>query len=75
MIYHITVIIPSGTLVGVVSATDADKAHTPHSKISYSILKQEPSDPEDLFYIDGPTGSVFTRSDSLDREVRQCSTA
>lgn len=62
---------PLGTLVGVVSATDADKANTSHSKISYSIQKQEPSNPEDLFYIDRPTGSIFTRSDMLDREVRQ----
>lgn len=63
----------SGTLVGVVNATDADKPNTSNSKISYSIMKQEPSDGDTLFYIDRHTGSVYVRDNTLDREVRQMS--
>lgn len=64
---------PSGSLVGVVNATDADKPNTPNSEIAYSIVKQEPSDGDALFYIDRHTGSVYVRDNTLDREVRQMS--
>lgn len=63
----------SGTLVGVVNATDADKPNTYNSKISYSIVKQEPSDGDALFYIDRHTGSLYVRDNTLDREVRRMS--
>lgn len=59
-----------GTLVAVVTATDADKANCSHSKIAYSILKQEPSDGRDLFYINRYNGSIYVKENTLDREVR-----
>lgn len=59
----------SGTLVGVITATDADKANCSHSMIAYSIEKQEPSDGTDLFYIDRHTGSIYVKENTLDREV------
>ncbi|XP_035526807.1 desmoglein-2-like [Morone saxatilis] len=59
---------PAGTLVGVITATDADKANSSHSKIAYSIEKQEPSDGTDLFYIDRNTGSIYIKENTLDRE-------
>lgn len=60
-----------GTLVGMITATDADMANCSHSKISYSINKQEPSNGTDLFYIDRDTGSIYVKENTLDREVRQ----
>ncbi|XP_041791132.1 desmoglein-1-like [Chelmon rostratus] len=59
---------PPGTLVAVVTATDADKANCSHSKIAYSILKQEPSDGRDLFYINRYNGSIYVKENTLDRE-------
>lgn len=60
----------AGTLVGMLTATDADKANCSHSQIAYSIKKQEPSDGTDLFYIDRNTGSIYVKENTLDREVR-----
>lgn len=60
-----------GTLVGTITATDADKANCSHSKVSYSIHKQEPYNGTDLFYIDRDTGSIYVKENTLDREVRQ----
>lgn len=59
-----------GTLVGRLTATDADKNGTNHTKIAYSILKQEPFDGEHLFYIDKNTGSIYVKEETLDREVK-----
>ncbi|KAF3835609.1 hypothetical protein F7725_028167 [Dissostichus mawsoni] len=59
---------PAGTLVGVVKATDADKANYYHSKIAYSIEKQEPSDGRDLFYIDRENGTIYVKENTTDRE-------
>uniref|UniRef100_A0A8P4KDP5 Desmoglein 2 n=1 Tax=Dicentrarchus labrax TaxID=13489 RepID=A0A8P4KDP5_DICLA len=61
---------PAGTLVGVITATDADQANSSHSKITYSIKKQEPSDGTDLFYIDRNTGSIYVKENTLDREIQ-----
>ncbi|XP_059197237.1 desmoglein-2.1-like [Centropristis striata] len=61
---------PAGTLVGIIQATDADKANCSHSKIAYSIVKQEPFDGKDLFYIDRETGSIYVSDNSLDRETQ-----
>lgn len=60
-----------GTLVTVVTATDADRPNTTHTKISYSIMKQEPSDGTRHFGIDRQTGRIYLRENTLDREVRQ----
>lgn len=63
-----------GTLVSRITATDADKANCSHSKIAYSMVKQEPSDGTDLFFIDRQTGSIYLKKENmLDREVRQIS--
>ncbi|XP_029988608.1 desmoglein-2-like [Sphaeramia orbicularis] len=59
---------PGGTLVGVITATDLDKANTSYSKISYSIMKQEPADGQNHFRIDRHTGSIYVKDDTLDRE-------
>lgn len=59
----------SGTLVAVVTATDADKPNTSHSKIAYSIERQEPTNGTDLFYIDRNSGFIYVKEDTLDREV------
>lgn len=59
-----------GTLVGRIQATDADKANTSHTKIAYSIEKQEPYHGAQLFYIDRNTGSIFVKEATLDREVK-----
>ncbi|XP_059418855.1 desmoglein-2-like protein isoform X2 [Carassius carassius] len=48
-----------------ITATDADQEETLHSKIAYSIVKQ---DPEDMFYIDRETGGIYVMHDTLDRE-------
>uniref|UniRef100_A0A4W6EMN8 Cadherin domain-containing protein n=1 Tax=Lates calcarifer TaxID=8187 RepID=A0A4W6EMN8_LATCA len=61
---------PAGTLVGMLTATDADKANCSHSQIAYSIKKQEPSDGTDLFYIDRNTGSIYVKENTLDRETQ-----
>ncbi|CAK6969738.1 desmoglein-2-like protein [Scomber scombrus] len=59
---------PAGTLVGRVTATDADKTGTNHTRIAYSIAKQEPFHGEHLFYIDKTTGSIYVKEETLDRE-------
>nr|XP_046247929.1 desmoglein-3-like [Scatophagus argus] len=59
---------PAGTLVGVITATDADKFNCSHSKIAYSIAKQEPFDGRNHFYIDRHTGSIYVSQNTLDRE-------
>ncbi|XP_037626194.1 desmoglein-2-like [Sebastes umbrosus] len=61
---------PAGTLVGTITATDADKANCSNSKIAYSIEKQEPSDGTDLFSIDRDTGNIYVKENTLDRETQ-----
>ncbi|XP_049444550.1 cadherin-4-like, partial [Epinephelus fuscoguttatus] len=61
---------PPGTLVGRITATDADKANCSHSKIAYSLVKQEPSDGRNVFYIDRETGSIYVKENTLDRETQ-----
>nr|XP_033477415.1 desmoglein-2-like [Epinephelus lanceolatus] len=60
---------PAGTLVGRITATDADKANCSHSKIAYSLVKQEPSDGRKVFYIDRKTGSIYVKENTIDREI------
>ncbi|XP_046905985.1 desmoglein-3-like [Hypomesus transpacificus] len=59
---------PPGTVVTKVTATDADEANSLHSKISYSITKQEPTDGAMLFSIDRNTGFISVKNPSIDRE-------
>ncbi|XP_067086301.1 desmoglein-2.1-like [Osmerus mordax] len=59
---------PPGTVVTKVTATDADEANSLHSKISYSITKQEPTDGAMLFSIDRNTGLISVKNPSIDRE-------
>uniref|UniRef100_A0A4W5KQ56 Cadherin domain-containing protein n=1 Tax=Hucho hucho TaxID=62062 RepID=A0A4W5KQ56_9TELE len=54
-----------GTMVGKVNATDIDKPGTDHTKIRYSLLSGT-----DLFYINPETGVISTKTDTLDREVK-----
>ncbi|KAL7396381.1 hypothetical protein ABVT39_004926 [Epinephelus coioides] len=61
---------PAGTLVGRITATDADKANCLHSKIAYSLVKQEPSDGRKVFYIDRKTGSIYVKENTIDRETQ-----
>ena len=51
------------------NATDADKINTLHSKIAYSIIKQEPIDSSNHFYIERGTGLIYITDATLDREV------
>ncbi|XP_056132722.1 desmoglein-2.1-like [Lampris incognitus] len=57
-----------GTVVANMTATDADKPSTLHSKIAYSIVKQEPSESSNLFAIDRNTGLIYVKEPTLDRE-------
>uniref|UniRef100_A0A3Q3GTY3 Cadherin domain-containing protein n=1 Tax=Labrus bergylta TaxID=56723 RepID=A0A3Q3GTY3_9LABR len=61
---------PAGTLVSKITATDADKANCSHSKITYSLVKQEPFNGTDLFYIDRNTGNIYVKENTLDRETQ-----
>ncbi|KAM4629815.1 desmoglein-2.1-like [Polymixia lowei] len=59
---------PPGTLVAQVRATDADQLDCPHSKIAYSIEKQEPSDGSNHFSINKDNGNIYVKDATLDRE-------
>uniref|UniRef100_A0A9J8CUN4 Cadherin domain-containing protein n=1 Tax=Cyprinus carpio carpio TaxID=630221 RepID=A0A9J8CUN4_CYPCA len=52
-------------LVMKVTATDADQNGTLHTKIAYSIVKQQP---ENMFYIDRDSGDIYVMHNTLDRE-------
>uniref|UniRef100_A0A674F0H6 Desmocollin-3-like n=1 Tax=Salmo trutta TaxID=8032 RepID=A0A674F0H6_SALTR len=55
----------TGTIVGKVDATDKDEPGTDHTKIRYSLLSET-----NLFYIHPETGVISTKTDTLDREVK-----
>lgn len=59
----------SATLVMTVTATDADKAGTINSQISYTIVEQGPLGSPDMFYMNKATGEIFVKLSTLDREV------
>uniref|UniRef100_UPI003AABC8CE desmoglein-2.1-like n=1 Tax=Centroberyx gerrardi TaxID=166262 RepID=UPI003AABC8CE len=59
---------PPGTFVAKAIATDIDKPDHLHSKIAYSIDKQEPSDGSVHFKIDRATGFISVKDNTLDRE-------
>uniref|UniRef100_A0A8C2I1D4 Cadherin domain-containing protein n=1 Tax=Cyprinus carpio TaxID=7962 RepID=A0A8C2I1D4_CYPCA len=48
-----------------VTATDADEEGTLHTKIAYSIVKQQP---ENMFYIERDSGEIYVMHNTLDRE-------
>ncbi len=52
-----------------IKATDADEPDTLNSKIAYSILRQTPAEPGQMFSIDKTTGIVYVKEKTLDREV------
>ncbi|KAL7396750.1 hypothetical protein ABVT39_011125 [Epinephelus coioides] len=47
-----------------------EKANCLHSKIAYSLVKQEPSDGQNVFYIDRETGSIYVKENTIDRETQ-----
>lgn len=49
---------------------DADEPGHINSKISYSIVSQEPEPTKQLFRIDSETGKLYVKEAGLDREVR-----
>ncbi|XP_029906221.1 desmocollin 2-like protein [Myripristis murdjan] len=63
--FHVAEHSVSGTEVGVVTATDRDKAGTLHTKIRFSLLTGG-----QLFHINPYSGALSTRSGVLDREVQ-----
>ncbi|KAM9322448.1 desmocollin 2-like protein [Pholidichthys leucotaenia] len=54
-----------GTVVGEVNASDRDKEGTDHVKIKYTLESEN-----GLFAIDGATGIITTKTNTLDREVK-----
>jgi len=58
-----------GTFVTQVVAKDADKAYTLHSKIAYTLIKQEPNDGQLFFAVNKDNGTISVNNPSLDREV------
>uniref|UniRef100_A0A8C1Y2J4 Cadherin domain-containing protein n=1 Tax=Cyprinus carpio TaxID=7962 RepID=A0A8C1Y2J4_CYPCA len=54
-----------GMFVMKVTATDADEEGTLHTKIAYSIVKQQP---ENMFYIERDSGDIYVMHNTLDRE-------
>ncbi|XP_017544748.1 desmoglein-2-like [Pygocentrus nattereri] len=60
---------PVGTFVTTVNATDADLPNSAHTKIAFSIIKQEP-DGKQFFSIDKHSGHISVKDSSLDRETQ-----
>lgn len=58
----------TGTVVGVVSATDRDQIGTDHVKIKYTLVSGS-----DMFTIHPETGVITTTTNTLDREVSTAS--
>ncbi|XP_056122440.1 desmoglein-2.1 [Rhinichthys klamathensis goyatoka] len=59
---------PVGTFVTQVVAKDADKANTLHSKIAYTLIKQEPNDGQLFFAVNKDSGTISVNNPTLDRE-------
>ncbi|XP_066533207.1 desmoglein-2.1-like [Hoplias malabaricus] len=58
---------PVDTLITQVHATDADLPNSNHTKIAFSLIKQDP-DGKQFFFIDRNTGCIYVRDSALDRE-------
>ncbi|KAI4892503.1 hypothetical protein NFI96_018299 [Prochilodus magdalenae] len=56
----------TGTVIGIVNATDKDKPGTPHTAIRYSLLNGT-----DLFAINSLTGAITAKTNTLDRETQE----
>lgn len=56
----------AGTLIGIINATDKDQAGTLHTKIKFSLFNAT-----DLFAINGETGALTAKSNTLDREAEE----
>uniref|UniRef100_A0A8C9S699 Cadherin domain-containing protein n=1 Tax=Scleropages formosus TaxID=113540 RepID=A0A8C9S699_SCLFO len=66
--------VPEATQVGydilIVTATDADDPNTENGEIAYSILSQEPKEPNgNMFAINPNSGQIRLNSPGLDKEV------
>ncbi|XP_073672479.1 desmoglein-2.1-like [Garra rufa] len=59
---------PVGTSVTQVVAKDADEPNTLHTKIAYSLIKQEPNDGKLYFAVDKDDGTITVSNPTLDRE-------
>uniref|UniRef100_A0A8C2D6V8 Cadherin domain-containing protein n=1 Tax=Cyprinus carpio TaxID=7962 RepID=A0A8C2D6V8_CYPCA len=59
---------PVGTFVTQVVAKDADEPNTLHTKIAYSLIKQEPNDGKLFFAVDKDNGNISVNNPTLDRE-------
>lgn len=53
-----------------IEGTDDDQPGTINSKISYSIVSQEPKGTGHMFRIDKETGKLYVKEPLLDREVK-----
>uniref|UniRef100_A0A672KUL9 Cadherin domain-containing protein n=1 Tax=Sinocyclocheilus grahami TaxID=75366 RepID=A0A672KUL9_SINGR len=52
-----------------VVAKDADEPNTLHTKIAYSLIKQEPNNGKLFFAVHKDNGTIFVNNPTLDREV------
>uniref|UniRef100_A0A673FQP4 Cadherin domain-containing protein n=1 Tax=Sinocyclocheilus rhinocerous TaxID=307959 RepID=A0A673FQP4_9TELE len=59
---------PVGTFVTQVVAKDADEPNILHTKIAYSLIKQEPNDGTLFFAVDKDNGKISVNNPTLDRE-------
>lgn len=58
-----------GTIVTQVVAKDADEPNTLHTKIAYSLIKQEPNNGQLFFAVNKDSGIISVSNQALDREV------
>lgn len=58
-----------GTFVTQVVAKDADEPNTLHTKIAYSLIKQEPNNGMLFFAVHKDSGTISVNNPTLDREV------
>ncbi len=58
-----------GTFVTQVVAKDADEPNTPHTKIAYSLINQEPNYGTVFFAVHKDSGTISVNNPTLDREV------
>ncbi|XP_051730034.1 desmoglein-2-like [Ctenopharyngodon idella] len=57
-----------GTIVTQVVAKDADEPNTLHTKIAYSLIKQEPNNGQLFFAVNKDSGIISVSNQALDRE-------
>lgn len=68
-----SILILPGTHVIAITAIDADDPNTPHTKIAYRVIQQEP-DGQRMFQIHRSSGEIKVQVNGLDREVRASAT-